>query len=131
MNFYKINFIKYLKWLNLFDFGSCKISSCLIYHKVLYHCILKLKTKWFHRWAKRNNISDRILLKTIDDLSKNLGTSNLGNGLYKARAPKSGKGKSGGFRTLLVFKKDELAIFVYGFAKNEKTNLAKDELKYF
>jgi len=39
--------------------------------------------------------------------------------------------KSGSFRTIVVFKKSHLAIFVYGFAKSEKDNLDNDELQYF
>ena len=85
--------------------------------------MLKLKTKWFHKWAKKNVISDKILLKAVENVSNNLGTSNLGYGLYKVRTPKVGQGKSGSFRTILVFKESDIAIFIYGFAKNEKDNL--------
>lgn len=49
--------------------------------------MLKLKTKWFNKWAKKNSLSDKILLKTIENISKNLGTVNLGQGLYKVRTP--------------------------------------------
>lgn len=93
--------------------------------------MLKLKTKWFNKWAKKNSLSDKILLKTISNITNNLGAVNIGSGLYKVRTPKIGKGKSGGFRTIVVFKKFNLAIFVYGFSKSEKENLDKEELKYF
>jgi hypothetical protein len=39
-----------------------------------------------------------------------------------------GQGKSGGFRTLIVFRAGTRAIFVHGFAKNEKDNIEEDEL---
>ena len=93
--------------------------------------MLKLKTKWFNKWANRNSVTDKDLLKTIKNVSNNLGTVNLGLGLYKVRTPKIGKGKSGGFRTILVYKESNIAIFVYGFSKNDKDNLEKKELKYF
>jgi len=93
--------------------------------------MLKLKTKWFNKWAKKNAVSDNNLLKTINNLSNNLGTVELGGGLYKIRTPKIGQGKSGGFRTIVVFKEDEIVVFVYGFAKTDKDNLDKEELKYF
>ncbi len=93
--------------------------------------MLKLKTKWFNKWAKKNAVSDNSLLKTINNLSNNLGTVELGGGLYKIRTPKIGQGKSGGFRTIVVFKEDEIVVFVYGFAKTDKDNLDKEELKYF
>ncbi len=53
----------------------------------------------------------------------------MGLGIYKVRTPKVGKGKSGSFRTIVVFKKSHLAIFVCDFAKSEKDNLDNDELK--
>ena len=31
--------------------------------------MLKLKTKWFNKWAKKNTLSDKILLKTIKNIS--------------------------------------------------------------
>ncbi|KUG25899.1 hypothetical protein ASZ90_004271 [hydrocarbon metagenome] len=93
--------------------------------------MLKLKTKWFNKWAKKNSVSDKILFKTIQDLSENLGTINLGAGLYKIRTAKSGQGKSGGHRTIVVYKESDIVIFVYGFSKIEKDNLSKEEFKYF
>jgi len=93
--------------------------------------MLKLKTKWFQKWSEKNNISDKLLLETIENVINNLGVSNLGSGLYKVRTSNMGQGKRGSFRTILVYKKSDIAIFVYGFSKNEKDNLEKDELKYF
>lgn len=93
--------------------------------------MLKLKTKWFNKWSKKNAIEDDKLLKAIESISDNLGIIDLGGGLYKVRIPRERQGKSGGFRSIVVFKKSDLAIFVYGFPKNEKDNLEKDELKYF
>ena len=63
--------------------------------------MLKLKTKWFNKWAKKNAIDDESLQKTIENLSNNLGRIDLGSGLYKIRTPKLGQGKSGGFRTIV------------------------------
>jgi hypothetical protein len=93
--------------------------------------MLKLETKWFNKWSKKNLITDELLLDTIDNISNNIGTVNLGSGLYKVRMPKKGKGKRGGFRTFIAYKKAEITIFVYGFSKNEKNNLDNEELKYF
>ena len=93
--------------------------------------MLKLKTKWFNKWAKKNSISDNILLKTLEDIFKNLNVVNLGGGLYKVRTPRTGKGKSSGYRTLVVYREMEKAIFIYGFSKTDRNNLDKEELKYF
>jgi len=103
----------------------------MLYHIVLHYRVLKLKTKWFNKWAKKQLIPDELLETTIESLIKKQGSIDLGSGLFKVRTPIQGKGKSSGYRTLIVYKKSKLAIFVYGFAKNEKDNLDKDELKYF
>lgn len=52
----------------------------------------------------------------------------LGGGVIKQRIARPGQGKSGGFRTLIVFKADTRAVFVHGFAKNARDNIEKDEL---
>ncbi len=93
--------------------------------------MLKLKTKWFNKWAKKNSISNDALSKTLDALAKNLSVVNLGSGLYKIRTAKAGLGKSGGYRTLVVYKKLDKAIFVYGFSKTDRENLNSKELAYF
>lgn len=49
-------------------------------------------------------------------------------GVIKQRIARSGQGKSGGFRALIVFRAGARAIFVHGFAKSEKDNIEKDEL---
>jgi hypothetical protein len=93
--------------------------------------MIKLKTKWFKKWAKKNKLRIFDLNKAIEALESNLSTSDLGSGLFKVRVPKAGKGKSGGFRTLIVFERDNKLFFVYGFSKNEKENLEKEELRDF
>ena len=52
----------------------------------------------------------------------------LGGGLRKLRVPRSGGGKSGGYRTLYVFGGRHMPlILVTVFAKNEQDNLTKAE----
>lgn len=54
----------------------------------------------------------------------------LGGGLRKVRFARESSGKSGGYRTIYVFGGIEMPIFlVTVFAKNEKGNLSKSELK--
>jgi hypothetical protein len=48
--------------------------------------------------------------------------------VIKQRVARRGAGKSGGFRTILVFRARELAVFVHGFAKSELENIRPDEL---
>ena len=92
--------------------------------------MIKLKTKWFNKWAKKNSISDKVLIQTTELIPKNLNVVSLGSGLFKVRTPRIGKGKSGGYRTIIVYKEKDRAIFVYGFSKSDKSNLDKQELIY-
>ncbi len=69
-------------------------------------------------------------MHVIDDLENNLSTSNLGGGLYKVRVSSENSGKSSAFRTIVVYKKEDRAIFIYGFAKKGKSNLKSSELQY-
>lgn len=91
----------------------------------------KLSTKWFQKWAKKTNLSNNILLEAIDNLEKGLSTSSLGNNLYKVRIKREHSGKNSGFRTIILYKAEDRAVFLYGFGKNEKSNIDKNELMYF
>jgi hypothetical protein len=73
-------------------------------------------------------IDDNALCKAIEDAAKGLFTADLGGSLIKQRIARTGQGKSGGFRTIIVFRKHMRAIFVHGFAKNEKENIGREDL---
>ena len=60
------------------------------------------ETKKFKKWAAKNKISDEKLLNAISEIDKGLGIVNLGGDLYKARIAKN-KGKSGGYRTIIIY----------------------------
>jgi len=53
--------------------------------------------------------------------------ADLGGGLFKKRIARSGQGKSGGYRTLVATNKGNRWVFVYGFPKNERSNIDRDE----
>jgi hypothetical protein len=69
-------------------------------------------------------------LEVIDRLDKKLGTVDLGSNVYKVRIAKD-KGKSGGYRTILIYKKNFRCLFVYGFEKNKQDNIPKNQLEDF
>lgn len=71
------------------------------------------------------------MLDAIKNLETGLSTADLGNYLYKVRIKRAHSGKSSGFRTIIVYKEKDGAIFLYGFGKNEKANIDKAELRYF
>ncbi|MCI1012220.1 type II toxin-antitoxin system RelE/ParE family toxin [Herbaspirillum sp. C7C2] len=45
----------------------------------------------------------------------------------KQRVARTGHGKAGGFRTIILYRTAERAFFVYGFAKNDRDNIDADE----
>ncbi len=85
-------------------------------------------TKQFAKWAKKQRISEENLANTLKELQKGNYEASLGGYLYKKRIRLQGKGKSGSGRSIIVYKKGDRAIFIHGFAKNEKANISKKEL---
>ena len=86
------------------------------------------KNKAFIRFALKAGIGDAVLCEAIWDAKRGLIDADLGGGVIKQRIARPGQGKSGGFRTLIVYRSGGAAFFVHGFAKNEKDNIGKDEL---
>lgn len=55
--------------------------------------------------------------------------ANLGAELIKLRIARAGAGKSGGFRTILAYRKEYRAFFIHLFAKNSSENIDSSELR--
>lgn len=49
----------------------------------------------------------------------------------KLRIPRSGEGRSGGYRTLVAVSHGRRAVFLYGFAKSSRANITAKELRTF
>ena len=89
------------------------------------------KNSWFARYARKESISDDVLCATIARASRSLIDADLGSGLIKQRMAREGEGKSGGYRSIIVYKSRSNAFFVFGFAKSERENLTPSELVAF
>jgi len=87
--------------------------------------------KSFTRFARKSGITDVSLCKSIRDAERGLIDADLGGAVIKLRIARSGEGKSGGFRTLILFRAGERAIFVHCFAKKDIGNISDDELAAF
>ncbi len=59
---------------------------------------------------------------------KGLIDADLGSGIIKQRVARSGAGKRGGYRTLIAYRINDLAVFIYGFAKSDRDNIDDDDL---
>lgn len=87
--------------------------------------------KWFGRFAKRENIDDRTLLDAVWNAEVGKIDADYGGGVIKQRVARTHEGKSGGYRTIILFRKGDKAFFVYGFAKNAMDNIDKADLMGF
>lgn len=85
-------------------------------------------TKHFSRWLSKQKISIEGLQIALSELKNGQFEARLGGYLFKKRVRFEGQGKSGSGRTIICYKKDDRAVFVHGFAKNEKENLSPKEL---
>jgi len=85
------------------------------------------KTRWFERWARKQDLSSRALCEAIREMQAGLYEADLGGGLLNKRIARPGQGKSGGFRTLVATNKASKWFFVFGFPKNVRSNIDKDE----
>jgi hypothetical protein len=89
------------------------------------------KNKPFARFARKAGLADKALLKAITDAEQGLVDADLGGGVLKQRVAREGGGKSGGFRTIILFRLGERAFFAHGFAKSDRDNIRGDELAAF
>ena len=85
------------------------------------------KNRWFDRWARKQGLTSSSLCAAVCEMTAGLHDADLGGGLLKKRIARSGQGKSGGFRTLVATNKGDRWVFVFGFSKNERSNIDKDE----
>ena len=89
------------------------------------------KTKAFARFADREGLEDAALCEAVRRARRGLIDADLGGGVIKQRIARKGGGGSGGFRTIVLFRRGELAFFVYAFTKSSRENLRRDELETF
>lgn len=86
---------------------------------------------WFRRFARREDIDYKTLKEAVARADRGLIDADLGGGVIKQRIAKPGKGKSGGYRTIIIFRQGERAFFVYGYAKSKRSNIKQDEVEVF
>jgi hypothetical protein len=89
------------------------------------------KNAWFGRFARREKIKDAVLKDAIARAERGIIDAELGGGVIKQRIARPGQGRSGGYRSIIIFQKGERALFVYGFAKSDREDIEPDELVGF
>lgn len=84
--------------------------------------------KAFARFQRRERLADASLRRSIALAEQGLIDADLGGCLIRQRIPRAGAGKSGGYRTIIAYRRGVRAVFLLGFAKSERDNLGDDEL---
>ena len=110
---------KYNTKCNIFEYAD-RENSVRIY-----------KNTWFWRFARRERITDQTLLEAIARAERGIFDADLGGNVIKQRIARSGQGKSGSYRTVIVFRQADKAFFVYGYAKSERDNIDRAETEAF
>jgi len=85
------------------------------------------KSKSFAKFARKEGITDGQLCKAIRDAENGLIDADLGGGVIKQRIARPNEGKSGGYRSIILFRAGDRAFFVYGFAKSAQANIDAGE----
>jgi hypothetical protein len=84
--------------------------------------------KGFARFQRKERIDDEALWRAVREADGGLVHADLGSGLIKQRIARRGAGKRGGYRTVIAFRRGARAVFLFGFAKNERDTIADEEL---
>ena len=87
------------------------------------------KTRHFSRWMRKTELTDEALCIAAVEMGQGLIDADLGGSIVKKCFGLAGRGKRGGARTLIATNKGNRWFFVYGFAKNDRANIAEDELE--
>ena len=87
------------------------------------------QTKAFSRFARKAELGGKALLAAAIAVAAGQADADLGGGVFKQRIARKAGGKSGGFRTIILFKVGGHSFFVHGFAKNETANITPRELQ--
>ena len=86
-------------------------------------------TRTFTRWMRKTGLSNDAICLAVSEMAQGLIDADLGGNVVKKRIRLSGQGKRGGARTIVATKMADRWFFLYGFSKNERANIDKNELK--
>lgn len=89
------------------------------------------KNAWFGRFARKEKISGEALREAVARAEQGQIDADLGGGVIKQRIARPGGGKSKGYRSVVLYRKDDKAFFVFGFPKSEQGNIREDEEAQF
>lgn len=83
------------------------------------------KTAWFSKHAAKVGIQDTELYQAIEEMNAGQWDADLGGNVFKKRLNENRH------RSIILSKTDSYWFFTYLFAKSDRENISKDELKAF
>jgi len=89
--------------------------------------VFRIRT--FTRSTKKMGLTDEALWAAAVEMSQGLIDADLGGHVVKKRVALPGQGKRGGARTVVATKMAGRWFFMYGFSKNERSDIDKDEVR--
>lgn len=78
---------------------------------------------------RKSQVTNADILYATQEMVQGLIDANLGGHLVKKRVALRGRGKSAGARTIVATKFEQRWIFLFGFEKNQRSNIDASELK--
>lgn len=85
------------------------------------------RTRSVTRWMERERLKDGDVVKAVREMAAGLIDADLGGGLLKKRVPLPGRGKRGGARLAVMVDGCGRWIFLFGYAKSERSDLDREE----
>jgi len=85
----------------------------------------------FDKFARKARIGDERLIDAVDRADRGLIYADLGEEVIKLAVGRPNEAAINGFRTIIGFRSEFRAFFLYGFPKNEADNITPNALKGF
>jgi len=87
------------------------------------------RTRTLGRWMRKAGLAERHLCQALGEMIDGLIDADLGGHVVKKRVALPGKGKRGGARIIVATRLEDRWFVIFGFGKNERDDIGKDELK--
>lgn len=89
------------------------------------------KSKKFAKFAEKEKISDTKLYEVANNMASGKIDADLGGYVFKQRIAREGRGKSGGYRVIILYRVESRLFFVHGFSKSDEDNITEEQERDF
>lgn len=88
-------------------------------------------TKEVSRRFRKAALDDDVVMSAVERAERGLLDADLGGGLIKQRVARPGEGRSGGYRTIIAYRRGARAVFLHMFEKSRSANINAVELEAY